>query len=59
MTNGGANFAVRRMCPVCKKETRQYTKDFRDGSGMKSRVIWCEECRVLMKQFKQTNGKWE
>ena len=47
------------MCPVCKKETRHYTKDTHESSVSKMRRIWCEDCRVVQMQFKQTNGKWE
>ena len=43
---------------VCKKETRHYTKDTHESPVSKTRRIWCEDCRVVQMQFKQTDGKW-
>ena len=54
-----AHFAGWIVCLVCKKETRHYTKDTHDSPVSKIRRIWCEDCRVVQMQFKQTNGKWE
>jgi len=59
MNQADAHFAGWLLCPVCKKETRHYTKDTHDSPVSKMRRIWCENCRVVQMQFKQTNGKWE
>ena len=59
MNQADAHFAGWLMCPVCKKETRHYTKDTHESPVSKMRRIWCEDCRVGKMQFKQTNGKWE
>ena len=59
MNQADAHFARWLMCPVCKRETRHYTKDTHDSFVSKTRRIWCEDCRVVQMQFKQTNGKWE
>lgn len=59
LNQADAHFAGWLMCPVCKKETRHYTKDTHESPISKIRRIWCEECRVVQMQFKQTNGKWE
>ena len=54
MNQADAHFAGWLMCPVCKKETRHYTKDTHDSPVSKMRRIWCEDCRVVQMQFKQT-----
>ena len=51
-----AHFADWLRCPVCKKETRHYTKDTHDSPVAKMRLIWCEDCRVVQMQFKQTGN---
>ena len=58
LNQADAHFAGWLMCPVCKKETRHYTKDTHDSPVSKMRRIWCENCRVVQMQFKQTSGKW-
>ena len=47
MNQSDAHFAGWLMCPVCKKETRHYTKDTHDSPVAKMRLIWCEDCRVV------------
>ena len=42
-----------------KNYTRNYTKDKHKNLFVNMRMIWCENCRVVKMQFKQTNGKWE
>ena len=59
MNQADAHFAGWLVCPVCKKETRHYTKDTHDSPVSKMRRIWCEDCRVVQMQFKQTTGMWE
>ena len=59
MNQADAHFAGWLICPVCKKETRHYTKDTHQSPVSKMRRIWCEDCRVVQMQFKQDNGKWE
>jgi hypothetical protein len=59
MNQADAHFAGWLMRPVCKKETRHYTKDTHDSPISKMRRIWCEDCRVVQMQFKQTDGKWK
>ena len=59
MNQADAHFAGWLVCPVCKKETRHYTKDTHDNPVSKMRRIWCENCRMVQMQFKQTNSKWE
>jgi hypothetical protein len=59
MNQADAHFAGWLMCPVRKKETRHYTKDMHESPVSKTRRIWCEDCRGVQMQFKQTNGKWE
>ena len=54
LNQADAHFARWLMCPVCKKETRHYTKDTHDSPVLKVRRIWCEDCRVVQMQFKQT-----
>ena len=39
--------------------TCHYTKNITIILFLKIRRIWCEDCRVVQMQFKQTNGKWE
>jgi hypothetical protein len=55
MNQADAHFAGWLMCPVCKKETRHYTKDTHENPVSKIRRICCEDCRVVQMQFKQTN----
>ena len=45
------------LCSVNRKEIRHYTKDTHESAVAKMRRIWCEDCRVVQMQFKQTNGK--
>jgi len=59
LNQADAHFAGWLVCPVCKKETRHYTKDTHESPVSKIRRIWCENCRVVQMQFKQTDGKWE
>ena len=44
---------------VLMSETRHYTKDTHESPISKTRRIWCEDCRVVQMQFKQSSGKWE
>jgi len=44
-------------CPVCHVETRHYTKDAYNYAKM--RRVWCEKCRVVRVQLKNSNDKWE
>jgi hypothetical protein len=58
LTQADAPFAGWLMRPVCKKETRHYTKDTHDSPVSKVRRIWCEDCRAVQMQFKQSSEKW-
>jgi hypothetical protein len=59
LTQADAHFAGWLKCPVCTKETRHYTKDTHENPVSKMRRIWCERCRMVQMQFKQTNSKGE
>ena len=59
LNQADAHFAGWLVCPVCKKETRHYTKDTHGSPVSKMRRIWCEDCSVIQRHFKQTNNKWE
>ena len=58
LNQAAAHFAGWIMCLVYKKETRHYTKDTHESPVSKMRRIWCDVCRVVQMQFKQTNGNW-
>jgi hypothetical protein len=59
LNQADAHFAGWLICPVCKIETRHYTKETHESLVAKIRRIWSEDCRVVQMQFEQTNGKWE
>src|SRR5665647_623321 len=42
MNQADAHFAGLLVCPVCRKETRHYTKDTHDSPVSKIRRIWCD-----------------
>jgi hypothetical protein len=59
LNQADAHFTGLLMCPVCKKETRHYIKDTHESPVAKISRIWCEDCRVVQMQFRQSCGKWE
>ena len=47
LNQADAYFAGLLVCPVCKSETRHYTKDTHDIPVSKMCRIWCEGGRVV------------
>jgi len=59
LTRADAHFAGWLVCPVCKKRNSSLHQRHHDFPVSKMRRIWCEDCRVVQMQFKQSSGKWE